>query len=469
MTSEEKAEYNKNNLTGEFKDEYSFDDYNNITEKVHTETDTTKNTTVVSTYDKTRLSTQTENGNVITYTYDDNGNMATKTAVNGELSAVTEFSYDTFDRTASITLGNGVTTSFAYNADSDRISKTTGTKSTETVLDNGSISADLIGETVKVFSEDNSVYCENGAFTYNIINSNGDLVATSESNDVDYRYNAYGIKLSDNSTNNPIGYRNYYYDSETGLYYLKARYYNPATGQFTQEDTVQDDNLQYNLYGYCSANPVLYIDPTGHDAIFLYSNELAGSSGIYAGHSALFLECNNVWFYCSISGGEPLLNAKTSYVDFGACFTDLNAKTSISTINHQINIINKRHRKYGSTDKKFTIAGKYTDKRYFYGDFKDAMLEFKNSYYLNDNFSYDLIYRNCSEISCKIMKKGKFSGGNEYNKIFEKLTRKVLPRAAFKAIKQFYAYYPIYSKASAYRKKIMLITKENPWRYVMNL
>lgn len=40
----------------------SFDDYNNITQKVHTEIDTTKNSTVVSTYDKIRLSTQTENG-----------------------------------------------------------------------------------------------------------------------------------------------------------------------------------------------------------------------------------------------------------------------------------------------------------------------------------------------------------------------------------------------------------------------
>ena len=48
----------------------------------------------------------TNSGNTqITYTYDVNGNMATKTAVNGELSAVTEFVYDTFDRTASMNLG----------------------------------------------------------------------------------------------------------------------------------------------------------------------------------------------------------------------------------------------------------------------------------------------------------------------------------------------------------------------------
>lgn len=138
---------------------------------------------------------------------------------------------------------------------------------TESILDSGNISADLIDNTVKVFTDDNSVYCENGVFTYNVINSKGDLVASAGSSKVEYKYNAYGEKLTSNNTSNPIGYRNYYYDSETGLYYLKARYYDASTGQFTQEDTVQDDNLQYNLYGYCSGNPILYTDPNGHYSI----------------------------------------------------------------------------------------------------------------------------------------------------------------------------------------------------------
>ena len=137
----------------------------------------------------------------------------------------------------------------------------------------------MLGDTVKVFTDDNSVYCENGVFTYNVINSKGDLVASAGSNGVKYKYNAYGEKLTSNNTSNPIGYRNYYYDSETGLYYLKARYYDATTGQFTQEDTVQDDNLQYNLYGYCSGNPVLYIDPSGHDAILMLDSEGAGGFG----------------------------------------------------------------------------------------------------------------------------------------------------------------------------------------------
>ena len=200
------------------------------------------------------------------HTYDDNGNMSSKVFVKCENTTETQFTYDGFDRTTGIKIGD-VTTSFDYNTDSDRVSKTTNGKTTESILDNDSVSADLIGETLKVFTEDNSVFCQNGVFSYNVINTKGDIIASDGSNGIDYNYNAYGTELYNCSSANPIGYRNYYYDSETGLYYLKARYYDPTTGQFTQEDTVQDDNLQYNLYGYCSANPVLYTDADGHKKI----------------------------------------------------------------------------------------------------------------------------------------------------------------------------------------------------------
>ena len=48
----------------------------------------------------------------------------------------------------------------------------------------------------------------------------------------------------------------------TGLYYLRARYYNTGIGRFTQEDVIYNDGL--NLYAYCSSNPVMYADPSGY-------------------------------------------------------------------------------------------------------------------------------------------------------------------------------------------------------------
>ena len=241
------------------------------------------------------------------HTYDDNGNMSSKALVKGEDTTETQFTYDGFDRTTGIKIG-GVTTSFDYNTDSDRVSKTTNGKTTESILDNGSVSADLIGETLKVFSEDNSVFCQKGVFSYNVINTKGDIIASAGSNGIDYNYNAYGTELYNCSSANPIGYRNYYYDSETGLYYLKARYYDPTTGQFTQEDTVQDDNLQYNLYGYCSANPVLYTDPSGHynaNKAIKYAKKWWGNYNT-AHYKTNTQDCANFISQCLYAGGMKM-------------------------------------------------------------------------------------------------------------------------------------------------------------------
>ena len=56
----------------------------------------------------------------------------------------------------------------------------------------------------------------------------------------------------------------YYYDDEIGLYYLRSRYYDPATGRFLNADgQLNGDILGYNLYAYCGNNPVMNIDPSG--------------------------------------------------------------------------------------------------------------------------------------------------------------------------------------------------------------
>jgi len=52
------------------------------------------------------------------------------------------------------------------------------------------------------------------------------------------------------------------YDGDLGQYYLRARYYNPVLGRFTQEDVYRGDGL--NLYAYSQSNPVKYYDPSGY-------------------------------------------------------------------------------------------------------------------------------------------------------------------------------------------------------------
>lgn len=67
---------------------------------------------------------------------------------------------------------------------------------------------------------------------------------------------------------NPLRYRGYVYDQETGLYYLQSRYYNPAMGRFINADKLLPgpggDIVGYNLFAYCLNNPVNMADPTGN-------------------------------------------------------------------------------------------------------------------------------------------------------------------------------------------------------------
>ena len=63
---------------------------------------------------------------------------------------------------------------------------------------------------------------------------------------------------------NPIRYRGYFYDNETGLYYVSSRYYDPEIGRFINADgQINDDILGTNLFAYCGNNPITRADDTG--------------------------------------------------------------------------------------------------------------------------------------------------------------------------------------------------------------
>ncbi len=116
-----------------------------------------------------------------------------------------------------------------------------------------------------------------GVTYYPATTLNGDVVAIYDHNGtclVEYEYDALGnCEITKDITDfnlakvNPIRYRGYYYDRETGLYYLQSRYYDPNTGRFLNSDNVTDSNagvLGYNTFMYCANNPVNSSDPSGH-------------------------------------------------------------------------------------------------------------------------------------------------------------------------------------------------------------
>ncbi|MCB2343289.1 AHH domain-containing protein [Clostridium estertheticum] len=79
----------------------------------------------------------------------------------------------------------------------------------------------------------------------------------------EYCYDAFGNVLESNEdVHNRITYTGQQFDGITNQYYLRARFYNPVIGRFTQEDVYRGDGL--NLYSYCGSNPVGYFDPSGY-------------------------------------------------------------------------------------------------------------------------------------------------------------------------------------------------------------
>ena len=101
------------------------------------------------------------------------------------------------------------------------------------------------------------------------------LVDSSGNEVVTYTYDSWGKLLSTGGTladtvgvQNPFRYRSYYYDNETGLYYLQSRYYNPELSRFISADDPKSHQdysnlISANLYSYANDNPVLYADPDG--------------------------------------------------------------------------------------------------------------------------------------------------------------------------------------------------------------
>ena len=132
----------------------------------------------------------------------------------------------------------------------------------------------------------------NGTEYFYVKNAQGDvtgMVNASGTRVVTYTYDAWGNPLATTGSlattlgaQNPLRYRGYVYDTETGLYYLQSRYYNPGWGRFINVDSQLNCSMDIggcNAFAYCLNNPVNMADIDGHVPKWL-SGALTVVSGI---------------------------------------------------------------------------------------------------------------------------------------------------------------------------------------------
>ena len=180
---------------------------------------------------------------------------------------------------------DGKQVSYAYDMAGVRSSKQVGdTAYTYTTLSGKVMRQQWDGKTLEfVYDDGNQPFAmiyKHGSETelyYYLVNAQGDVSAILDSGGkiaASYDYDAWGNCTVYDSSDaaigdlNPLRYRGYYYDAETGFYYLQSRYYDPAICRFINADGLFTDGfIGANLFAYCANNPVNTVDPTGNFAI----------------------------------------------------------------------------------------------------------------------------------------------------------------------------------------------------------
>ena len=174
--------------------------------------------------------------------------------------------------------GNGKTITYTYDMDGIRDSKTVNGTTYNYITQDGLVVRQTWGSNVMDFTYDNNsrpyacVY--QGKTYYYVLNLQGDVVGIINNTGAyvaKYAYDAWGNVISQSgwlAATNPIRYRGYYYDQDTGMYYLQTRYYDPVVRRFINADMPElagGDNtfLGLNLFAYCTNNPVMNMDEDG--------------------------------------------------------------------------------------------------------------------------------------------------------------------------------------------------------------
>lgn len=210
------------------------------------------------------------------FDYDDNGSMIKKKNAAGQV--LLQFNYDQRGLASSITELTKGNTAFTYDANAFRISKQNGTEVKNYYLDGEHLESvynqkdelqatylrgAVIDEIINGFERSTNGVMENRTYHHDQVNS---VVAVTDHNGKLAQAQSFGpfgeLFSSSGTSKNPMQFTGREQDSETGLYYYRARYYDPDLGRFISEDPI-GFNGGINFYAYVGNNPLGANDPSG--------------------------------------------------------------------------------------------------------------------------------------------------------------------------------------------------------------
>jgi RHS repeat-associated protein len=237
------------------------------------------------------------------WTYDSNGNTASRT-VSG---STTSYSWDYENRLTSVTLpSGGGTVSFKYDPFGRRVEKISPTSGTTIyAYDGDNIVEELDGSgsaTARYtqglgIDEPMEVQVGHGSYYYSA-DGLGSVVALTKSNgsavNTYFGYNTFGgMPAPTETVANPFRFTGREWDSETGLYYYRARYYDPLWGRFLSEDPLRSRSGP-NFYNYVHNRPTILRDPTGRFAWGTIGGSITGIAGALGAAGAIKGSCTIV-------------------------------------------------------------------------------------------------------------------------------------------------------------------------------
>ena len=262
------------------------------------------------TYDTAgNLITKTDGGTSHSYTYGNGAWRDLLTAYDGKSITYSggnptkyyngsTFTWTQGRKLATAKVGN-TNISYTYDMAGVRSSKTVGSTTYKYTTLSGLVTRQTGGNATIDFVYDESnqplAMKYNGKVYYYVLNAQGDVVRIVDGSRnvvASYSYDPWGKLLSSSGTLanvNPLRYRGYYYDSETGFYYLQSRYYDPEIGRFINADSYASTDatglLSTNMFAYCENDPVNKSDPTGEVAPIL----IAMAGGAMVGLAEQFM------------------------------------------------------------------------------------------------------------------------------------------------------------------------------------